>query len=164
MHPNSKSRPPCCWTNTNNSIDVFMICSTLSINNAQCCYSLFLLFSLIPSYSTETSNLCCLYGPWKIIWSNGCSNLPHIKVKSFLVLAIWVDRCTLVPTCVVSGDGSNDHPGTCRFPFIVHQLLELGKTKKITYSKIIQNLMIWTLHLEMKCCCNHKLRNANSLN
>ena len=60
------------------------------------------------------------------------SNSWHIQVKSFPVLAMLVDRCTLVPPCVVTFDRLDDHPGTSRLPFVIHQLYKFGDTKKIT--------------------------------
>ena len=71
------------------------------------------------------------------------SNSWHIQVKSFPVLEMLVDRCTLVPPCVVTFDRLDDHPSTCQLPFVIHQLYKFGDTKKITCNEATLFLGNW---------------------
>ena len=58
--------------------------------------------------------------------------LRYVQMKSFLVLAKRIERCTLVLSCVVISYGSDYQPGTNWFPFVVDQLHEFRNTEEST--------------------------------
>ena len=61
--------------------------------------------------------------------------LRYVQMKSFLVLAKRIERCTFVLSRVVISYGSDYQPGTNWFPFVVLQLLEFRNTEESTWKR-----------------------------